>query len=491
MSRLRVAESGHTFADNPEGLAEATAHAEAVASEVGRSVDVQRIHGDIDEIIESWSGYQLPDGLAQAQGARPEDFDRASLVRGIAVEMEHTTEPDLALEIAMSHLVEDPDYYTKLARMEAGEGRGRRKYQPGERVYTAAGSGINSGMHGTVIDVRKVPQAVIDEDYLWTRSKHGPLSALTWVRYDNGNIETMFTARLIPEEGDIGASEAFGTQSYLTSADAGPAHPRHAHCAYLGSPDADGKTSYDAEHEHAIIGGVVQPADDGHDHDLMPDVACPRPYSAGEGVEDRSSLTPSQANALDRVLHGERVVVSSADLDAWADAVTDEEPWPLRRLASIPNPDRVGVYDEYIAFLKTGAPGEASEGAQDRYIILVGGGFVGSGGVYDEYPEAYKFRTESEAVAHARKWVGRGKIEVIRDYGLDTETVVWPRGASERGTARLPAGWTLDSAEDFWDSVGGTMRGCMSHMKGRVDDEGAFCGNVKAALIEGGRKRRD
>ena len=32
--------------------------------------------------------------------------------------MEHTDDPDLAREIAMDHLTEDPDYYTKLEKVE-------------------------------------------------------------------------------------------------------------------------------------------------------------------------------------------------------------------------------------------------------------------------------------------------------------------------------------------------------------------------------------
>ncbi len=55
----------------------------------------------------------LPGG--QASGMRPSDFDPASLYQGQRVEMEHTSSPRIALEIAMDHLAEDPDYYRKLA----------------------------------------------------------------------------------------------------------------------------------------------------------------------------------------------------------------------------------------------------------------------------------------------------------------------------------------------------------------------------------------
>jgi predicted nucleotidyltransferase len=48
----------------------------------------------------------------------PNDFDREQLKIGIEIEMEHTNDPELAKEIAMDHLSEIPDYYTRLKAME-------------------------------------------------------------------------------------------------------------------------------------------------------------------------------------------------------------------------------------------------------------------------------------------------------------------------------------------------------------------------------------
>ena len=39
---------------------------------------------------------------------------KSQLAKGIKVEMEHTTSKDVAKEIAMDHLMEDPKYYDKL-----------------------------------------------------------------------------------------------------------------------------------------------------------------------------------------------------------------------------------------------------------------------------------------------------------------------------------------------------------------------------------------
>lgn len=60
---------------------------------------------------------KLPGGLADKK--RPEDFDQKELNRGIKVELEHTDDKDLAREIAMDHLEEDPLYYQKLTTIEA------------------------------------------------------------------------------------------------------------------------------------------------------------------------------------------------------------------------------------------------------------------------------------------------------------------------------------------------------------------------------------
>lgn len=56
---------------------------------------------------------RLPGGIAE--GMRPDEFDRLELRRGTKVEMEHTDDPEVAREIAMDHLAEDPNYYHKLA----------------------------------------------------------------------------------------------------------------------------------------------------------------------------------------------------------------------------------------------------------------------------------------------------------------------------------------------------------------------------------------
>lgn len=60
-----------------------------------------------------------PDAIAKLHGVSL-DAITTQLVKGIKVEMEHTTDKDIAREIALDHLKEDPKYYDKLAKVEEG-----------------------------------------------------------------------------------------------------------------------------------------------------------------------------------------------------------------------------------------------------------------------------------------------------------------------------------------------------------------------------------
>lgn len=40
------------------------------------------------------------------------------ILKGVKVELEHTTDPDIAMEIAFDHVYEDPKYYDKLSSIE-------------------------------------------------------------------------------------------------------------------------------------------------------------------------------------------------------------------------------------------------------------------------------------------------------------------------------------------------------------------------------------
>lgn len=57
----------------------------------------------------------IPGGRSEGKSVHP---DPKQLAMGMKVEMEHTKDPALAKEIAMDHLAEMPNYYSKLQKME-------------------------------------------------------------------------------------------------------------------------------------------------------------------------------------------------------------------------------------------------------------------------------------------------------------------------------------------------------------------------------------
>lgn len=86
-----------------------------------RQVGHMHTHGKSNQLGKLRMGGKynlLPGGLAA--GKKPSDFDRTQLMAGTRHEMEHTSDPALAREIAMDHLAEDPGYY------RAGKRRKRR-----------------------------------------------------------------------------------------------------------------------------------------------------------------------------------------------------------------------------------------------------------------------------------------------------------------------------------------------------------------------------
>ena len=65
--------------------------------------------------------------LAKMHGVSIEDID-AQVQKGIKVEMEHTDSEEVAHEIAMEHVYEDPKYYDKLSQIEEVYSDKQRRY---------------------------------------------------------------------------------------------------------------------------------------------------------------------------------------------------------------------------------------------------------------------------------------------------------------------------------------------------------------------------
>ena len=79
---------------------------------------LQRERRVLERALARWRGPTLSNDLVKRHRARPKSFDPDQLAIGTSVELEHTDRPELALEIAMAHLLERKDYYALLERLE-------------------------------------------------------------------------------------------------------------------------------------------------------------------------------------------------------------------------------------------------------------------------------------------------------------------------------------------------------------------------------------
>ena len=86
---------------------------------------------------------------------------------GIKVEMEHTNDPKKAREIAKDHLVELPDYYTRLDKMEKKGEKALEKIEPKEVTGAGSSGSFETGMSMPIMkrDIQnfKLKQQEVDE----------------------------------------------------------------------------------------------------------------------------------------------------------------------------------------------------------------------------------------------------------------------------------------------------------------------------------------
>jgi ADP-dependent phosphofructokinase/glucokinase len=69
-------------------------------------------------IVDSTNKQYIKKGLAFDKKFTEFDADPDELKKGIKIELEHTDDENIAKEIALDHLAEIPDYYTRLVSME-------------------------------------------------------------------------------------------------------------------------------------------------------------------------------------------------------------------------------------------------------------------------------------------------------------------------------------------------------------------------------------
>jgi hypothetical protein len=99
---------------------------------------------------------KLPGGVGDK--STTDQVDPAQLSIGVQVEMEHTNDLDIAKEIAMDHLTEDPEYYTKLVnaglakefQAVTGSGIGDPTTSLNDPARIGAGGLKKGNMHGSI-----------------------------------------------------------------------------------------------------------------------------------------------------------------------------------------------------------------------------------------------------------------------------------------------------------------------------------------------------
>ena len=104
---------------------------------------------DLLIIFEQIKGHKSPEQIAQKHGVAL-SFILKQLKMGIKVEHEHTKDNDLATDIALQHLNEIPDYYTRLDKLESSAKKRTKKVNEGTLHHWFKGSKSKDGKPGWV-----------------------------------------------------------------------------------------------------------------------------------------------------------------------------------------------------------------------------------------------------------------------------------------------------------------------------------------------------
>lgn len=104
---------------------------------------------------------ELEGGLAD--GEEPTKYEPQQILRGMEVEMEHTDDPKVALEIAMDHLEEIPDYYDHLDKMEKEATMGD------EASSEDAIDAMGDGQEGEASEEIPSDDSNLEKEVLWGR----------------------------------------------------------------------------------------------------------------------------------------------------------------------------------------------------------------------------------------------------------------------------------------------------------------------------------
>ena len=78
---------------------------------------IKIINEELDRVLSGKSKNMSINDIANKHNVSVKKIEQ-QLEKGVKIEMEHTKDKKIALKIAKDHLVEFPDYYTRLIKME-------------------------------------------------------------------------------------------------------------------------------------------------------------------------------------------------------------------------------------------------------------------------------------------------------------------------------------------------------------------------------------
>ena len=102
-----------------------------------------------EEVKEELKSHKSVESIAKKHRMDPSDIQK-QLEMGIKIEHEHVTDKDTATDIALQHLDEIPDYYTRLKKMEAGAKKEHKKFKDvieDTEILDAQGNQIDSSYY--------------------------------------------------------------------------------------------------------------------------------------------------------------------------------------------------------------------------------------------------------------------------------------------------------------------------------------------------------
>jgi hypothetical protein len=169
---------------------------------------------------------QIPGGLAKGMTLKdiakhhkisPQTL-KNEFIKGYAVEREHTTDINIAKEIALDHLYEDPNYYSKLSKIETPMSEGLI-LEGGAYGHMAHPFDIEMGL--TFGDLKQIVVRALNGDLELAREKtDGQALAISWV---NGRLVAARNKSHLKNKGEgamtIGqVAEKFANRGGLTDA---------------------------------------------------------------------------------------------------------------------------------------------------------------------------------------------------------------------------------------------------------------------------------